>query len=196
MSSHDLLAVWESGLLLIGILAGWFYLRADYEVDSFRQEMFRLRDEMFDYASDGAISYDHPAYIQLRGLANGLIRFAHRMTLWRILVMFGLHLLLGIRRTPTFDADLERNIVSIGSPEVEAKMREFHKKIAFFMTWQLVRSSLVFWPLIVCVLIKHAFEAARVQMSRTGTIREAAESATVQKAIPTDWIEEQAIACA
>jgi hypothetical protein len=45
----------------------------------FRQRLFALRDELFDIAREGAISYDHPAYGLLRTTLNGFIRFGHRV---------------------------------------------------------------------------------------------------------------------
>ncbi len=35
-------------------------------LDCFRQNMFSVRDELFDYAAAGNISFDNPAYILLR----------------------------------------------------------------------------------------------------------------------------------
>lgn len=192
MTGTELLEVCEGGLLLIALVIGLFYLRADYEVDAFRQEMFKLRDEIFDYAASGHISFDHPAYVQLRDLANGLIRFAHRLTLWRILTMFALYRVLGIWESPTFGRDLEKNISSIGCAQVQSRMRDFHKQMSFFTVWQLVRSTIAFWPVIVFVFVKEMIGKARIV--RSLVIKETVESPAGQT-IPTAWIEEQAVAC-
>jgi hypothetical protein len=61
----------------IFVMAYWFY--QDYRVDLFRQRMFSLRDELFDYALKGDISFDSECYRLLRGTMNGSIRFAHRV---------------------------------------------------------------------------------------------------------------------
>lgn len=45
-----------------------------------RQKMFKIRDELFDYAADGNISFDNENYIRVRSSINGFIRFAHTMT--------------------------------------------------------------------------------------------------------------------
>lgn len=193
MTVQELLAVWEGGVLVVFLIIGCVYFRADYGIDKFRQEMFAVRDDLFDYAARGEISFNHPAYIQLRNLANGLIRFAHRMTLWRILAMFALCWLFGLHRPPTFDAELERNIASIGSAGVQQTLRGFHRRIALLMVWQLIRSSVFYWLLIVFAFCRHSLGAARIQIARV--MRETAESPAVQRTIPTDWIEEQAVAC-
>jgi hypothetical protein len=75
---------------LISIAGVWlilFWLYRDYCVDRFRQDMFALRDELFDAAADGGISFNHPAYGLLRNTMNGFIRFAHRFTLLQALMM-------------------------------------------------------------------------------------------------------------
>ncbi len=69
--------------LLLFILRLWATLR----LDEFRQSMFALRDEMFDYAADGNISFDDPAYTLLRKSMNGFIRYAHHLTFFRLSVM-------------------------------------------------------------------------------------------------------------
>jgi hypothetical protein len=47
----------------------------------FRQRVFQLRDELFDFAAEGHISFDDPANGVLRGSMNSMIRFAHKMSL-------------------------------------------------------------------------------------------------------------------
>lgn len=64
-------------LLLLWGLMGWLY--PDYRVDVFRQQMFALRDELFDYARAGNIAFEHPAYVMLRETAHDFIRRAERL---------------------------------------------------------------------------------------------------------------------
>ena len=69
---------------LISILGLWyllFWLYRDYRTDVFRQELFALRDTLFDLGSAELIDFAHPAYGMLRSTLNGFIRFAHRLTL-------------------------------------------------------------------------------------------------------------------
>ena len=76
-------------LFLISLLCLWFFLFFLYKelaVDIFRQQMFQLRDELFDAASNGLIEYNHPAYIVLRNTMNGFLRFGHRVSLFEVLV--------------------------------------------------------------------------------------------------------------
>ncbi|MEW6351244.1 MAG: hypothetical protein AB1646_19485 [Thermodesulfobacteriota bacterium] len=85
-NSHLPVVVLGSLCSILGIWCLYFWLFKDYMVDRFRQDMFRLRDTLFDFAAAGAISFDHPAYGLLRRTINGFIRFAHLLSLPRLIV--------------------------------------------------------------------------------------------------------------
>lgn len=72
---------------LFGLAILMYWLRADYRIDLFRERMFALRDQLFDFAAAGGVSFDHPAYGLLRSTMNGYIRFAHRMLPLNILIL-------------------------------------------------------------------------------------------------------------
>lgn len=71
-----------------GVVLIWatFYLsiRA-YLVDQLRQELFAIRDDLFDFAADGGISFEDRTYRRLRQDLNSLIRFAHKVSMFRLL---------------------------------------------------------------------------------------------------------------
>jgi len=46
-------------------------------VDATRNQLFEIRDELFDLARSGAVKFDHPGYVAARDLINGMIRYAH-----------------------------------------------------------------------------------------------------------------------
>ncbi len=60
----------------LAVLFGW--LIRDYEIDRVRQDLFEIRDELFDLARtrQHGFSFDAPVYHQLRSTINGHIRFA------------------------------------------------------------------------------------------------------------------------
>lgn len=64
-------------LLLLWILFFWWY--RDYRLDYFRQELFALRDELFDVALDGEIEFQNHAYGMLRSTINGTIQYGHQL---------------------------------------------------------------------------------------------------------------------
>ena len=83
-------AIINSLHLAVALIAMWFLYFCcwrEYKVDSFRQSLFAVRDDLFDYADSGRIDFNDPAYTLLRNLINGLIRFAHRLTFARVLIL-------------------------------------------------------------------------------------------------------------
>jgi len=75
--------------LLCLFLLGWVVrLWSEYRVDAFRDDLFALRDELFDRAALGIVSFSHPAYVMLRTGINSVIRFAHRVTLFWLVEMW------------------------------------------------------------------------------------------------------------
>jgi hypothetical protein len=64
-----------------GLWILFFWRYRDYRVDRFRQHIFVLRDELFDYAAAGGIAFDHPSYAFVRRNLNGMLRFGHHLTL-------------------------------------------------------------------------------------------------------------------
>jgi hypothetical protein len=62
---------------------GLFLLHRDFFVERLRDALFRLRDELFDFAASGGIRFSHPAYGMLREIINGHIRFAHKLSFLR-----------------------------------------------------------------------------------------------------------------
>src|SRR6266481_3257611 len=71
--------VLSSLVSLLLLLFFFFWLYRDYRMDLLRQRLFALRDELFDLAQGGALSFDHPAYGLLRTTLNGFIRFGGRL---------------------------------------------------------------------------------------------------------------------
>jgi hypothetical protein len=86
MDMHTLTAL-SSLLSILGIayLILWRYRVLC--MDMFRQTMFELRDELFDYALEGHIDFSDPAYGVLRNTLNGYIRFAHKTTTWHGIIL-------------------------------------------------------------------------------------------------------------
>ena len=70
-------------LSLLGF--GLFFLHRDFFIERFRDGLFQLRGELFDFAASGGIPFAHPAYGLLRTILNGHIRFAHQLSILRLL---------------------------------------------------------------------------------------------------------------
>src|SRR5438876_10530845 len=88
MNPADLSIIVQSLLSLIVLVFIMFVWWPAQRMDLFRQQMFALRDELFDFALDEKIKFDDPAYTLLRHLINGFIRYAHNLTPYRTLMSF------------------------------------------------------------------------------------------------------------
>ena len=107
-----------------------YYCWHSYHLDKLRQDLFELRDELFDYARSGAIGFDAPAYRMLRTTMNGIIRFGHRITFLR--------LILAVVTDETIDKGLDKpssltewmdEVNRIPSAEVREKLLSFHSQM-------------------------------------------------------------------
>ena len=96
MTNIQFVTALASVVSFAGLWVLLFKFYRDYRVDQFRQEMFALRDELFDFASEGQVSYEHPAYWLLRRTMNGFVRFGHRVRLMQGIVFW----VLGGHRLP------------------------------------------------------------------------------------------------
>jgi hypothetical protein len=101
-------------LLLAGLLWWWFFFAyKDYRIALLRQELFKIRDELFARAAQGEISFDHAAYGMARTTLNGMIRFAHQVSFLRFIVGSIVHRYFG-------DTDVMRDYTTRWRENIEA----------------------------------------------------------------------------
>jgi hypothetical protein len=78
--------IWAT--LVLSVL--WYLLFDLYRnccVDRFREEMFKIRNELFDHALSGVFTFDEPAYTLFRTTLNGFIRFGDRINITTAVLM-------------------------------------------------------------------------------------------------------------
>lgn len=82
----DSTTILQTCFALAALWAFWHYGWSQFMLDMYRQRLFSIRDELFDLAARGdrRLSFDHPAYIELRGSLNTSIRFAHRISFYHV----------------------------------------------------------------------------------------------------------------
>lgn len=83
MNIHTMLILYAA-LAVLWWLFAWLYY--DYRLDLLRYRLFLARDKLFCAAEEGVISFEHPAYLMARTMINGSLRFAHRLTLSKLLI--------------------------------------------------------------------------------------------------------------
>lgn len=117
MTEQTVVTIIASLISLAGLVFVMFWLYRDYYVDDLRQDLFALRDELFDAAAAGKIPFDDPAYGMLRRTLNGFIRFGHRLNLVEtilLLIMPGTRQLLA-ETGPKFDQKWQKVTANISS---------------------------------------------------------------------------------
>lgn len=188
MPAATLVGILESlsALLVFAILVFW--LIPNYRLDLFRQETFCVRDELFDYARAGNISFSHPAYRLLRQSANGFIRYAHRLTFYRVIMTVIIWRAVGHTPELVWTKQWEKALTSLDD-RVKADMVRYHERLFMLVTKRLVLGS----PLLIALLIVTAI----VMLCKVGlmSIREALKASAkkaVDSVIDTRLLEEEA----
>jgi hypothetical protein len=132
-------------ILLFVVIRLWASLR----LDLFRQEMFALRDRMFDYAMDGNIDFSHPAYRLLRKSMNGFIRYAHNLTFYRLTVTMLQWRVLSHRPELKWAEEWNKALEEIPNEAVRRDLITFHTQSATLVAKRIVLGS----PVLVLLLI-------------------------------------------
>lgn len=136
----------------------YFVLR-QYQIDAFRERLFSLRDDMFRYAQEGNVEFDHPAYGYLRRTINSMIRGAHRYDPARIFIIWAsVKLRGGDEFIAEAQKEMDEAIASIKDEKTRHAMSEFRNKMIKLAVRQLFLRSrflmLLYLILIVIVIVK------------------------------------------
>ena len=159
MTDSQLANVLQFSVVAIFWLIVIFKMIPEARLDSFRQRMFTIRDGLFDYAADGNIPFDHPAYLLLRAQMNGYIRFAHDLTVFRILMTVAARKIRGENPSSWHDG-WERAIESIRNPDVQSQLRLFHHQALILAVKRLLFGSPLLWLMTLVFVVQLLFQGA------------------------------------
>lgn len=176
-------------LLVVVLLKFWSAAR----LDAFRQEMFVVRDDLFDFAASGKISFENPAYRLLRQMMNGSIRYAHQLTFFRVCMTF-VEIRLASRETePKWFTKWENALANIRDREVQERMKDFHERAMTAIAKRLVFGS----PLLIALLILSVpLVALQLGWNNLKQILAKAPTLTLSHVVDTRLIENEAAAAA
>lgn len=157
----------------------WFYFVKEYRVAAFRERLFSIRDQLFDFAASGQVSFDDPAYSELRALINGMLRFAHRVSFLTLLTS---------ARNPSLNADSSNpyqhwkdSLLDL-APEKRERLEQIHNQLVSAYMKQLVEGSIILFPIAVLLLIGFSL---RAQLKRFFSAQES-EGANAKTAMVRD----------
>lgn len=145
------IALW-SVLALFALWIAVYYLWPDFRNDTFREDVFSVRDEMFLYAAQGKIGFDDPAYTISRDRMNGLLRHGHELTFTRMVLILATHSMEKPNVLTRWEAAVEEL-----PPQTQAKMKEFNVRVVIavlqhvvfysFFRYMALRPVMFFVPL-------------------------------------------------
>ena len=165
-----------------------------YRLDSFRQRMFVVRDELFDYARAGNIGFSDPAYRLLRKSMNGFIRYGHRLSFFQLCVTFFAWHYRDEQPVTSWHKQWEGALSTVSDEKVKQDLKRFHEESMSIVIGRVVTGSPVL--LIVSVFIVLAVLLGEGWKSTTELRRIAAEKTFKIFSIDTDKLEDEALRCA
>jgi hypothetical protein len=131
----------------------WLKLVPMQRLDELRQQLFAVRDEMFDYAAAGNISFNDPAYVLLRTQMNGFIRFGHQITLFRLVMSAGARRVSGTPLLTTWTDQWSHSIAQISNQSVRRDMVCFHERASSIVAKHLIKGSVVLWVMVALAVV-------------------------------------------
>jgi hypothetical protein len=149
---------------LVSFLMLWFlysFAYRDYRRDVYRQKLFEARNGLFDLASSGQISFDHPAYQTLRTTINGFIRFGHRMRFGELVVFLVLEETAKDKSPDVFNERWARQTTTL-PPEVRDRLNQILVRVHRLALEQLVLTS----PLLLALLLPPVMVVAMKNLSQ------------------------------
>ncbi len=139
-------AILTLGLIAVGVV--WFY--GPWQtlcIDWARQRLFEARDQLFDLAAQGKMSFNSTQYVELRRGFETTIRFAHKVSWPRLLCFWAL--LPSVEAKSSVVDALER----ISDPEIKKDVLRIIYKVAKAVTILLVSRSLILLVIAVALYL-------------------------------------------
>ena len=120
-------------------------------VDNFRQEVFALRDELFDHAAVGSISFDHPAYGMLRSTMNGFVRWADEIQILPLAIQHWISLRHDVAGQTRFEIEWEKALASLNEAE-RGVIVQYRKRMHQILVPYLLYGSPVLFTIVVPII--------------------------------------------
>ena len=191
MSIAQLTAVCESSIALVFLIVILLKLLPALRLDIFRQKMFAVRDELFDYAAAGNISFNDPAYRLLRQSINGFIRYGHRLTFFRLSMTVLQWKVLQQEPPLTWSTKWDKAIGDVKSDEVRGRLIAFHEQSFSLVFDHLVLGSPVLFVITIGAGVTMLLQSGWHNLKRV--CNQAAMDA-VSRIVDPDLLEEEAAA--
>lgn len=138
-------------LISLAMISLALWLWSQYRIDAFRDRLFALRDELFDVALRGEVSYTDRAYTMLRNRMNGMLRFAHHIQLSHVIL---LPIFSGRRLAETaekIEQDWNEALSELSNPESQHTLQDIQDKFHLTVGLHAITGSIlltILWVLV------------------------------------------------
>jgi hypothetical protein len=128
ITEADIFAGIRLGIAVLLIWAFYFWVYRNFRSDHLRERLFEMRDGLFETTREMGISFDEPAYVMIRDSLNGLLRFAHRVSLFGLIGAYW-----GWKKYPrassSFTVDLMKALNQIENQEYRQAILNTHARM-------------------------------------------------------------------
>jgi hypothetical protein len=193
MGIRQLTNIIESAVCLALLIPLLLSLLPTVRLDEFRQNMFSVRNELFDYAAAGHISYNDPAYRLLRQLMNGYIRYGHQLTFFRVFLTVIQSKTMGRANDLTWTTRWEKALANIKDEKVRSSLSSFHDRTAILVATRLVFGSPVLIIFLLCAIFTMMVHKGLRSLNQ---ILNEATSSAVSQIVDARLLEEEALKAA
>ena len=146
--------IFQSIIIFTTLIVVVAWLWPNVRLDSFRQNMFAIRDELFDYAASSRIGFNDPAYRLLRQSMNGFIRYGHRISFFQITMTKLTRKMVGHNIVYGWTEKWQAALKSVTNDEVRKELERFHERSSLLVFERIVLGSPVLLGLLlVCLII-------------------------------------------
>jgi hypothetical protein len=154
-----------AALLGLWVLFHWPY--ASYRRDLLQNRLFGLRQDLFDFARKGSITFNHPAYGVLRTTINGFIRVGPRLNFIGVVILLATIKLDDIDHRESYTARLDRLSADLPK-DVAEELRKFRFRLNFLVFCHIVLTSLpislFLWPISAALRCVDGFRWAKPRL--------------------------------
>lgn len=149
----DVFTILINFLLLVGIWWLYFIGYRSYRLDKTRQMLFAIRDQLFEDWAARQLPFNSKAYVIMRTTLNGMIRFAHRASIIRVIVAVTADRhFQGGAISKRYETELTDAVAEL-SPEVREVVQKAQMEMHSVMIDHLVKSSIILQLLLVLVTV-------------------------------------------
>jgi hypothetical protein len=132
-------------IVCLAIMLASLALWRNAAVQTARQLLFDIRNQMFDFWAENHFSFNDPAYACLRGMINNSIRFAHSLAPSRFALSYVWYVYLRNRhgfQLPDLSLRFEAALKQVKDQAIAAKLRDYQKSMLRTMGMLMVLGSL------------------------------------------------------